>query len=115
MVGEIRDVNIVVFPDPGERSRKVAERLRMGESNIFKSDSNISPPIVKKVDSGNGFWRKGEIVGTNKNLEVEIYVNSYNCGEYYSYIECFQVSRARYNENGRNWEEIHLSWFEKMF
>lgn len=97
------------------RSEEIARRLKNGEdlSNINNSNANANSQFAMTGD-GYGFWQSGKLVGSNKTIEVSLYLRKNEFGDF-GQAPYYTVTEAKYRDETGDWKNIQIGWLENYF
>jgi hypothetical protein len=94
------------------RSEEIAKRIKNGEdlSNINTSNANNNSQFAMTSD-GNGSWQSGKLVGSNKTIEVSLYLQKNEFGDF-GQVSYYRVTEAKYRDETGDWKSIQIGWLE---
>lgn len=94
------------------KSEEIAGRLKNGEdlSNINPSNANANSKFAMTGD-GYGSWQSGKLVGSNKTIEVSLYLRKEDFGEF-GQTYYYTVTEAKYRDETGDWKNIQIGWLE---
>jgi len=94
------------------RSEEIAKRIKNGEdlSNINASNANHNSQFAMTGD-GYGSWQTGKLVGSNKTIEVSLYLRKEEFGEF-AQVFYYTVTEAKYRDETGDWKNIRIGWLE---
>jgi hypothetical protein len=94
------------------RSEEIAKRIKNGEdlSNINASNANHNSQVVMTSD-GYGSWRSGKLIGSNKTIEVNLYLRKEDFGDF-GQAFYYRVTEAKYRNETGEWKNIQIGRLE---
>jgi hypothetical protein len=113
-VGEI--TNIIGYgSELPDKSKEIAEKLKTGEklSYINTAKENDNAQTVLTGD-GYGFWQSSKLIGTKKTVEVRLYLQKNDYGEFGN-IFYYTVTEAKYRDETGDWKNKSIGWLENYF
>lgn len=108
--GEInfdKDLNI------NSKSEEIAQRIRENK-NPFSNKEEKKEDNFRMLSDEKGVLHSLKIVGSNKTIEVEIYLlrNTSHFEGGYTY---YTISKAKFRDLGGEWKNVEIGWFENYF